>query len=92
MATVRRNMLVHGVAPAVGAAEVGRGRRREREEGSSAEAREIAIRERDLAQEEAERLRNVVRRRRKELKARMAEVAREESERKRMLDERSNAR
>ncbi|KAG6491266.1 AUGMIN subunit 5-like [Zingiber officinale] len=92
VATVRRNMLVHGVAPAVGTAEVGRGRRREREEGSSAEAREVAIRERDLAQEEAERLRNVVRRQRKELKARMAEVAREESERKKMLDERSNAR
>lgn len=83
---------MHGVAPTVGAADVSRGRRREREEGSSAEAREVAIRERDLAQEEAERLRNVVRRQRKELKARMAEVAREESERKRMLDERSNAR
>lgn len=39
-----------------------------------------------------ERLRHVVRRQRKELKARMVEVAREEAERKRMLDERSNYR
>ncbi|WOK95413.1 AUGMIN subunit 5 [Canna indica] len=104
--TARRNMLVHGVAPPpppppppAAPADVGRGRRREKEkgrvgfeEGSSAEARETVIRERDLAEEEAERLRNVVRRQRKELKARMVEVAREESERKRMLDERSNAR
>lgn len=86
--------MVHGVPPAV---DAGRGRRREREkgkfeEGSSLESREAALRERDLAEEEAERLRNVVRRQRKELRARMVEVAREESERKRMLDERSNAR
>lgn len=62
------------------------------EEGSSIEAREIALRERDLAEEEAERLRSVVRRQRRELRARMVDVAREESERKRMLNERSNAR
>ncbi|XP_010928500.1 AUGMIN subunit 5 isoform X1 [Elaeis guineensis] len=94
VATARRNIMVHGVPPAV---DGGRGRRREREkgkfeEGSSLESRETALRERDLAEEEAERLRNVVRRQRKELRARMVEVAREESERKRMLDERSNAR
>ncbi|KAL0920791.1 hypothetical protein M5K25_009960 [Dendrobium thyrsiflorum] len=62
------------------------------EEGSSVEGREIAIRERDQAEEEAERLRSVVRRQRRELKSRMLDVAREESERKRMLDERSSAR
>ncbi|KAG0495263.1 hypothetical protein HPP92_006257 [Vanilla planifolia] len=37
------------------------------------------MRERDLAEEEAVRLRNVVRRQRKELRSRMAEVEREES-------------
>ena len=42
--------------------------------------------------EEAERLRGVVRRQRKELRARISEVAREEAERKRVLGERSNAR
>lgn len=94
--TIRRNILVHGVAaPADG----GRARRREREkgkagfeEGSSIEAREIALRERDQAEEEAERLRSVARRQRRELRARMADIAREESERKRMLNERSNTR
>ncbi|PKU85691.1 AUGMIN subunit 5 isoform X2 [Dendrobium catenatum] len=94
--TVRRNILVHGlVKPEDG----GRARRREKEkgkvgfeEGSSVEGREIAIRERDQAEEEAERLRSVVRRQRRELKSRMVDVAREESERKRMLDERSSAR
>ncbi|KAG0447104.1 hypothetical protein HPP92_028494 [Vanilla planifolia] len=50
------------------------------------------MRERDLAEEEVVRLRNVVRRQRKELRSRMAEVEREESERKRMVDERANAR
>ncbi|KAH0469084.1 hypothetical protein IEQ34_002316 [Dendrobium chrysotoxum] len=61
------------------------------EEGSSVEGREIAILERDQAKEEAERLRSVVRRQRRELKSRMLDVAREESERKRMHDERSSA-
>ncbi|MQM02680.1 hypothetical protein Taro_035449, partial [Colocasia esculenta] len=90
--TARRNILVHGVAAP--AAEVaGVGRRRERERGNSGlEERETALRERDAAEEEAARLRNVVRRQRKELRARMAEVAREESERKRMLDGRANVR
>ncbi|KAF7135400.1 hypothetical protein RHSIM_Rhsim08G0077400 [Rhododendron simsii] len=62
---------------------------REREGESS---REVAAQERDAAEKEVERLRHVVRRQRKELKARMLEVAREEAERKRMLDERSNYR
>ena len=38
------------------------------------------------------RLRNVVRRQKKDLRARMLEVSREEAERKRMLDERANYR
>ncbi|GFY82912.1 hypothetical protein Acr_02g0011520 [Actinidia rufa] len=56
------------------------------EGGDGAEA------ERDLAEKEVERLRHIVRRQRKELKARMLEVSSEEAERKRMLDERSNYR
>lgn len=61
--------------------------------GSSAEnSREFALQERDLAEKEVERLRQIVRRQRKELKARILEVAREEAERKCMLDERSNYR
>ncbi|KAL7221471.1 hypothetical protein ACSBR1_023431 [Camellia fascicularis] len=71
----------------------GRGRRKESSRESSVESsREIALQERDLAKKEAERLRHIVRRQRKELKARMLEVSREEAERKRMLDERSNYR
>jgi hypothetical protein len=89
VATARRNILVHGVAA-----------RRAREGGPGAggvgacdaAAREAEARERDLAAEEAERLRGVVRRQRKELRTRIAEVAREEAERKRVLGERSNAR
>lgn len=54
--------------------------------------REVAIRERDLAEEETARLRQIVQRKRKELKARMAEVVREEAERRRSLDERSTGR
>lgn len=54
--------------------------------------REVAIRERDLAEEETARLRQVVQRKRKELKARMSEVVREETERRRALDERSTGR
>lgn len=57
-----------------------------------AAAREAEARERDLAAEEAERLRGVVRRQRKELRTRIAEVTREEAERKRVLGERSSAR
>lgn len=52
----------------------------------------MALQERELAEKEVERLRQIVRRQRKELKARMLEVSREEAERRRMLDERSNYR
>lgn len=94
--TLRRNIMVHGVvAPAVTDTARRRDSDKEKvgsEEGSSIEAREIALRERDNAQEEADRLRSVVRRQREELRSRMLEVAREESERRKMLDERSSAR
>ncbi|KAG0495262.1 hypothetical protein HPP92_006256 [Vanilla planifolia] len=81
--TVHQNTFVHGVvAPAEGV----KVRRWEKEkgsldfeDGSSLEAKEVAMRERDLAMEEAVRLRNVVRWQRKELRSRMAEVEREES-------------
>lgn len=62
------------------------------ESSSGAESREVALQDRELAAKEVERLRNVVRRQRKDLRARMLEVSREEAERKRMLDERSNYR
>ncbi|KAI3884277.1 hypothetical protein MKX03_017117 [Papaver bracteatum] len=67
---------------------------RERSDGSSSssDSREIALTERDLAEKEVERLRQVLQRQRKELRARMLEVSREEAERKRMLDEKSNHR
>ncbi|XP_043716579.1 AUGMIN subunit 5-like [Telopea speciosissima] len=58
----------------------------------SSESREIALRDRESAEKEVERLRHIVRRQRKDLRARMLEVSREEAERKRMLDERSNCR
>ncbi|MBA0791146.1 hypothetical protein Gohar_015743, partial [Gossypium harknessii] len=58
----------------------------------AAEIREAAIREREAAAKEVERLRNILRRQRKDLKARMLEVSREEAERKRMLDEKANYR
>ncbi|XP_030482303.1 AUGMIN subunit 5 [Cannabis sativa] len=62
-------------------------------EGSSvAETREAALQEREMVAKEVERLRNILRRQRKDLKARMLEVSREEAERKRMLDERANYR
>ncbi|XP_047310364.1 AUGMIN subunit 5-like [Impatiens glandulifera] len=104
---IRRNILVHGgddtysvVLPdTIKAGEVGRRKKGkvglvgETSISSSAEnAREIALQERDLAEKEVERLRHIVRRQRRELKARMLEVSREEAERKRMLDERSNYR
>ncbi|XP_022771843.1 AUGMIN subunit 5-like isoform X2 [Durio zibethinus] len=63
-----------------------------REGSGAAEIREAAIREREAAAKEVERLRNIVRRQRKDLKARMLEISREEAERKRMLDERANCR
>ncbi|KAG0446587.1 hypothetical protein HPP92_028755 [Vanilla planifolia] len=83
-ATVPQNIFVHGVAaPAEGV----KARRWEKEkgsldfeDGSSLEAKEVAMRERDLAEEEVVRLRNVVRWQRKELRSRMVEVEREESE------------
>ena len=75
----------------------GGGRRKEKavvvEEGlGAAEAREAALQERDAVAREVERLRNIVRRQRKDLRAKMLEVSREEAERKRMLDERTNYR
>ncbi|KAM2975807.1 hypothetical protein FF1_001927 [Malus domestica] len=57
------------------------------EAASAAETREVALQERDLAVKEVEKLRNIVKRQRKDLKARMLEVSRAEAERKRMLDE-----
>ncbi|KAL7094617.1 hypothetical protein ACP275_11G115000 [Erythranthe tilingii] len=88
---IRRNILVHGADDGdkvrrKGKSGVGK------EESSSASTREMALQERELAEKEVERLRQIVRRQRKELKARMIEVSREEAERKRMLDERSNYR
>ncbi|GMY12840.1 AUGMIN subunit 5-like [Fagus crenata] len=74
----------------------GGGRRKEKvavEEGLGAtETREAALIEREAAAKEVERLRNIVRRQRKDLRAKMLEVSREEAERKRMLDERTNYR
>lgn len=87
---IRRNILVHG-----GGDDAGKGRRGEREKGNSGgggSSREMALQERELAQKEVERLRQILRRQRKELKAKMAEVTKEETERKRMLDDRSNLR
>lgn len=100
---IRRNIAVHGDASVssslVNAAgkEEGRskGKKKDRilsESSSAAETREAALQERDLAEKEVERLRNIVRRQRKDLRARMLEVSREEAERKRMLDERANYR
>ncbi|KAL5207980.1 hypothetical protein ABZP36_032415 [Zizania latifolia] len=72
VSTARKNILVHGVVA-----------RRAREGGAGAgavagdaTAREAEAREWDLAAEEAELLRGVVQRQRKELRARIAEVAR----------------
>ncbi|KAK8491298.1 hypothetical protein V6N11_051310 [Hibiscus sabdariffa] len=83
-----------------GRSKGGGGRRKEKVAGAggsgggegsgAAEVREAAIREREAAAKEVERLRHIVRRQRKDLKARMLEVSREEAERKRMLDERAN--
>lgn len=89
---IRRNILVHG------ADDVDKGRRKEKVgvgkegTGNGSSSREMALQEREVAEKEVERLRQIVRRQRKELKARMMEVSREEAERKRMLDERSNYR
>ncbi|XP_039029772.1 AUGMIN subunit 5-like isoform X3 [Hibiscus syriacus] len=85
-----------------GRSKGGGGRRKEKVAGAggsgggegsgAAEIREAAIKERESAAKEVERLRHIVRRQRKDLKARMLEVSREEAERKRMLDERANYR
>ncbi|KAL0396620.1 UNVERIFIED_CONTAM: AUGMIN subunit [Sesamum calycinum] len=88
---IRRNILVHG------ADDVDKGRRKEKlgvgkETSGGSSSREIALQERELAEKEVDRLRQIVRRQRKELKAKMIEVSREGAERKRMLDERSNYR
>lgn len=93
-----------GVVP-VEAAEEGRGKGRRKERGKaklgfekgsgvedSSESRESALRERESAQREAMRLRHLVQRQRKELRAKMLEVSREEAERKRKLDEKSKCR
>ncbi|XP_012488259.1 AUGMIN subunit 5 [Gossypium raimondii] len=106
--SIRKNITVHGGGGNIENAgnlgkEEGRskggGRRKEKvggggggEGSGAAEIREAAIREREAAAKEAERLRNIVRRQRKDLKARMLEVSREEAERKRMLDEKANYR
>ncbi|GAB2288970.1 AUGMIN subunit 5 [Dionaea muscipula] len=105
---IRRNITVHGgadgggsVGVGGGGGGVGRGRgggRREKEklrlveESGGVGSREMALQERELAEKEVERLRQIVRRQRRELKARMLEVSREEAERKRLLDERSISR
>ncbi|KAK4359107.1 hypothetical protein RND71_021336 [Anisodus tanguticus] len=96
---VHRNILVHGRDDGNGNGN-GKGMRKESSSGSGSSSsgldgrnsREFALQERDLAEKEVERLRQIVRRQRKELKARMLEVSREEAERKRMLGERSNYR
>lgn len=106
--SIRKNITVHGGGGNIENAgnlgkEEGRskggGRRKEKvggggggEGSGAAEIREAAIREREAAAKEVERLRNIVRRQRKDLKARMLEVSREEAERKRMLDEKANYR
>lgn len=99
---IRRNITVHGSDGSGGSVSSGKeeggrsrgGRRKEKAsgEGSTAESRETALQEREAAAKDVERLRNILRRQRKDLKARMLEVSREEAERKRMLDERANYR
>ncbi|XP_024023287.1 AUGMIN subunit 5 [Morus notabilis] len=100
---IRRNITVHGSDGSGGSVSSGKeeggrsrgGRRKEKASGeglSTAESRETALLEREAAAKEVERLRNILRRQRKDLKARMLEVSREEAERKRMLDERANYR
>lgn len=81
---IRKNITVHG-----GGGGGGGGRRKEKVVESG---REVALNEREAAAKEVEKLRNLVNRQRKDLKARMLEVSREEAERKRMLDERANYR
>jgi len=102
---IRRNITVHGgggggdSGGGGGGNEEGRSRGRRKEKAAAVEEglgvverREAALLEREAAAKEVERLRNVVRRQRKDLRAKMLEVSREEAERKRMLDERANYR
>lgn len=96
---IRKNITVHGDSGALVkmGKEEGRskgGRRKEKfgESSTAAEIREAALQEREAAEKEVEKLRNIVKRQRKDLKARMLEVSRAEAERKRMLDERSKKR
>ncbi|KAL2896263.1 AUGMIN subunit 5 [Bienertia sinuspersici] len=88
--TIRRNIIVHGSGDGNGNGN-GKGKeggkRREKERGKIE-----ALQEREAAEKEVERLRQILRRQRKELKAKMLEVSKEEAERKRMLDDRSNLR
>ncbi|KAG6777575.1 hypothetical protein POTOM_017400 [Populus tomentosa] len=100
---IRKNILVHGSGGGLVNAgkDEGRskgGRRKGKVGGESGggssmpESREVALQEREMAAKEVERLRSIVRRQRKDLRARMIEVSREEAERKRMLDERAKNR
>ncbi|KDP24304.1 hypothetical protein JCGZ_25600 [Jatropha curcas] len=100
--SIRKNIMVHGGVESGSSVNLGKeegrskgARRKEKvlgESSSSAESREAALQEREMAAKEVERLRNIVRRQRKDLRARMIEVSREEAERKRMLDERAKNR
>ena len=58
----------------------------------SSETKERALRERDAAEVEVERMRLMMSKLRKELKGRMLELSREEGERQRVLDEKSDSR
>ncbi|KAL9354796.1 hypothetical protein Peur_052766 [Populus x canadensis] len=100
---IRKNILVHGSGGGLLNAGKDEGRskgerRKEKVGGESGggssmpESREVALQEREMAAKEVERLRSIVRRQRKDLRARMIEVSREEAERKRMLDERAKNR
>lgn len=96
---IRKNITVHGDSGALVkmGKEEGRskgGRRKEKlgESSTAAEVRDAALQEREAAEKEVEKLRNIVKRQKKDLKARMLEVSRAEAERKRMLDERSKKR
>lgn len=103
---IRRNIIVHGGGGGTEAVESGgdrresRGKKKENLKRRNIENvnllesgnRENALQEREEVEKEVKWLRHTVRRRRKELKAKMLEVSREEADRKRMLDERLNCR
>lgn len=106
MESIRKNIMVHGSSgsgESGNLVNLGKeesksrrgGRRKDKglgESASGSESREAALNEREMAAKEVERLRHIVRRQRKDLRARMLEISREEAERKRMLDERANYR